>query len=185
MRRVTITLILVVILLPGLGFASSYSTNSYYGMSFSYAFYSKEPTHLNGPQLLLNYHPQRFQWSSFNLYFDGGIAYFWRSNTDQNPNITLLTLAPVIRYNFNQLYTLLPYADLSIGLTYLNHTRIYDRKLGIHFAFQDRAGFGVWLGSKHQYSIGLHIVHYSNARLSTHNSGITIPFMLDVGYRFQ
>jgi lipid A 3-O-deacylase len=67
----------------------------------------------------------------------------------------------------------------------LNHTRLDDRNLGIHFAFQDRFGIGAFLGASDNISLGVHAVHYSNAHLSIHNSGITIPLVLDIGYRFS
>jgi hypothetical protein len=67
----------------------------------------------------------------------------------------------------------------------MNQTRIENRNLGIHFSFQDRMGLGALLGGSEKFSLGVHAVHYSNSHLSAHNSGISIPLVLDIGYRFN
>lgn len=157
----------------------------YYGANFSYAVITREPSHLNGYQLMLNYDPERFLWRQFNVYFDGGFSHFWVNNTPYYTTVNIYSIAPVVRYTFKKHGPLLPYLEFSIGLAYLNHTHLDDRNLGIHFTFQDRMGVGALLGTSERLSFGLHAVHYSNARLSSHNSGITVPLVLDVGYRFQ
>lgn len=157
----------------------------YYGGNFSYAAIAKEPSDLHGYQFMLNYDPQRYQWRQFNVYFDGGFSHFWVNNTPYYTTLNIYSAAPVIRYTFKKHFFLLPYLEISIGIAYLNHTRLDDRNLGIHFSFQDRMGVGALLGASEQFSVGVHVVHYSNAHLSSHNSGITIPLVLDVGYRFQ
>lgn len=171
--------LLVLTLLPRLSFAEPY-----YGGTFSYAASSKDPANLHGYQLMLNYDPQRFKWRQFNVYFDGGFSYF-STNGGQHSAINIYSVAPVIRYTFKRRGPLLPFLELSIGVSYMNHTNISDRNLGIHFAFQDRMGIGALLGASENISLGLHAVHYSNAHLAKNNAGITVPIMLDVGYRFQ
>lgn len=179
MKRISL-FILLVLLLPRLCIAAPY-----YGATLSYAAITKEPPSLHGYQLMLNYDPQRFKWRQFNVYFDGGFSHFWITSTPYYTNLNIYSVAPVIRYTFKRRGPLLPYLELSIGLSYLNHTRLDNRNLGIHFAFQDRMGIGAFLGASDQVSIGLHAVHYSNAHLSEHNSGITVPLVLDIGYRFH
>lgn len=173
-------LLIALIALPTLCFSAPY-----YGANFSYPLITREPPSLHGFQFMLNYDPQRFQWKQFNIYFDGGFSHFWVTDTPYYTTLNIYSVAPVVRYSFEKHGPVLPYLELSIGLAYLNHTHLEDRKLGIHFSFQDRAGIGVLLGAKEQFSVGLHAVHYSNAHLSSHNSGVTVPVMLDVGYRFQ
>jgi hypothetical protein len=46
-------------------------------------------------------------------------------------------------------------------------------------------GIGALLGTSENLSLGVHAVHYSNSHLSAHNSGISVPMMLDIGYRFN
>ncbi|RDI42852.1 acyloxyacyl hydrolase [Aquicella lusitana] len=173
-------IIVLLSLLPALSLAAPY-----YGANFSYTLITKEPPSLHGYQLMLNYDPQRFKWRQFNVYFDGGFSHFWVTNTPYYTTLNIYSIAPVVRYTFKKRGPVLPYLELSIGLSYLNHTRLDDRNLGIHFAFQDRAGIGAFFGASERLSIGVHAVHYSNARLSAHNSGITVPLLLDVGYRFN
>lgn len=156
----------------------------YYGINFSYALSSKEPSNLNGYQLMLNYDPQRFTWKELNLYFDGGFSYFRVPNSYHHSSINIYSIAPIVRFSFKKYGSISPFLELSVGLSYLNRTRIEKRNLGIHFAFQDRMGMGALFGNSQNLSIGIHAVHYSNAHLSSHNSGISIPLVLDVGYRF-
>lgn len=178
--RVKLALVLLISLIPGLSFATPY-----YGATLSYAAYSTEPSHLRGFQFMVNYDPQRFKWRAFNLYFDGGFSRFWDNTANAYSSLNIYSAAPVIRYTFKKRGPVLPFLELSIGLAYLNETRISNRNLGIHFSFQDRMGIGALLGTSEQVSIGVHAVHYSNAHLASHNSGISIPLVLDVGYRFQ
>jgi hypothetical protein len=177
--RLIITIMLV-LMLPSVASAAPY-----YGATLSYAAVTKEPPALHGYQLMFNYDPQQFMWRRFNIYFDGGFSHFWITNTPYYTTVNIYSLAPVIRYTFKRRGPVLPYLEISIGVAYLNHTHLDDRNLGIHFAFQDRMGIGVFLGKSDQFSVGIHALHYSNAHLSNHNSGITVPVMLDLGYRFQ
>lgn len=157
----------------------------YYGITLSDVIRSKEPSSLHGYQLMFSYDPNRFKWRQFNIYFDGGFTQLWLPHHFSNRNITIYSIAPIIRYTFKKRGPVFPFLELSIGLSYLNQTRIDNRNLGIHFSFQDRMGIGAFYGTSRQFSIGLHAVHYSNAHLSSHNSGITVPLVLDVAYRFQ
>lgn len=156
----------------------------YYGINFSYVLLNQEPSSLRGYQLMLNYDPQRFTWRKFNIYFDAGFSHFWVTDTPYYTTVNIYSIAPVVRYTFKKRGPLSPYFEVSIGLAYLNHTRFEDRNMGIHFSFQDRIGIGAYVGTTKQLSLGVQAIHYSNARIASHNSGITIPLMLDIGYRF-
>jgi hypothetical protein len=177
--RFKLTPVLFLVLFPLITSASP----PYYGALFSYVAIPKEPTYLHGYQLMLNYDPQKFKWRKFNIYFDGGFSHFWVTNTPYYTTVNAYSIAPVIRYTFNKHGPVLPFLELSIGLAYLNHTRLDDRNLGMHFSFQDRAGIGALLGNE-KLSIGIQAEHYSNAHLAGHNSGITAPLVLNIGYRF-
>ena len=156
-----------------------------FGADFSVPVIAKEPSTIHGFQMMMNYDPDRFKWRQFNLYFDGGFSYFSQNNKPYYSTLNIYSIAPVVRYTFKRRGPILPYLELSIGVAYLNHTHFEDRNLGIHFAFQDRAGIGALLGPSEKFSLGIHAVHYSNAHLSNHNQGITIPLVLDIGYRFS
>lgn len=153
------------------------------GATLSIATVAKEPPNLHGAQLMLNYDPDCFHWRKFNVYFDGGYTHYW-DNSLHNHVINIYSLAPVIRYVFKRRGYVLPFLELSIGIGYMDQTRFEHRNLGIHYTFQDRMGIGVLVGNKDQYLLGLHAVHYSNAHISSHNSGISVPIEIDLGYRF-
>ncbi|HEX4045236.1 MAG TPA: acyloxyacyl hydrolase [Gammaproteobacteria bacterium] len=158
-------------------------TSPRYGATFSYVAKGLEPTSLHGFQFMLLYDPHWY-WKQFNLYFDGGFSHFWVTDTPYYTTLNIYSIAPVLRYSFKKYGAVLPYVELSIGVAYLNHTRLDHRNLGMHFAFQDRVGVGIALGKKEQFSLGMHAVHYSNASLCSRNSGITAPLVVDMGYRF-
>lgn len=180
MKRSIKAFVTVLLFSPALSIAAPY-----YGFNISLPLIKSEPPDLHGAQFMLNYDPQRFQWRKFDIYFDGGISQFWVNNTPYYTTMTIYSIAPIIRYTFDRLYCVSPYIEISIGLAYLNHTQFEHRNLGMHMAFQDRMGVGMFMGTTQQFSIGLHAVHYSNAHLASHNSGISIPLMLDLGYRFN
>jgi len=175
-----IVIAIILFFIPQLGLASPY-----YGGTFSYVAYPKEPENLHGYQFLLSYDPNRFQWRQFNLYFDGGVSQLWITNRPYYTTLTIYTLSPIIRYSFKKRGPISPYLEISAGLAYLNHTRLDDRNFGMHPAFADRFGIGFYVGCKQQFSLGIHTAHYSNAHLADYNSGITIPVEVDVGYRFS
>lgn len=185
MERSKLILIFLIIFSPTLSFAQPY-----YGARISYAAFTDIP-HPHGMQFMLSYDPQRFQWRQFNVYFDGGYSRFW--TTDKSLHYTtlnILSIAPVAHYTFIRRGPVLPYLELSIGVAYLDETRLdftyrNQRNFGIHFAFQDRFGFGVSFGKHDQFSAGIHVVHYSNAGLSANNAGLTAPLNIDIGYRFS
>lgn len=157
----------------------------YYGANFSYAVIGKEPPTAHGFQIMLTYDPDCLRWRRLVLYFDAGFSHFWITNTPYYSTLNIYSIAPVARYMLNRAGLILPFFEISVGLSYLNHTHLDNRNLGIHFAFQDRVGFGLFLGPTENFTVGIHAVHYSNARLSSHNSGVTFPLVLDIGYRFN
>src|SRR3990167_3315832 len=150
----------------------------HFGTTLSYVAIAKEPTPLHGYQFLFNYDPELTIAKQWSIYFDGGLTHLWVPGTSQHSTINIYTLAPVLRCTLFVRDQFTHYLDLSIGLAYLNHTWLGNRNLGLHFAFQDRIGIGALLGKMQQFSIGLHAMHYSNASLSSHNSGITIPLTI-------
>jgi lipid A 3-O-deacylase len=179
MECIKVFLFITALLVSNFSFAAPY-----YGITLSGSLYATEPVDLRGFQLMLKYDPDRFKWQQFNIYFDGGFSYFRATDYPCHKTVNIYSVAPVIRYTLNRYGLLLPYWEISIGLAYLNHTRIAHRNLGIHFAFQDRAGIGTWIGESKKFSLGLHVVHYSNGHLCNRNSGITLPLVLDLSYWF-
>jgi hypothetical protein len=156
----------------------------YFGATASLPLLAKEPLEVHGYQFMLTFDPEKFQWRSFNVFFDGGVSYFWIPKKTFYHSLTILSAAPVVRYRFKPRGPITPYLDVSVGVAYLNHRYFDDRELGLHFAFQDRFGIGILFGKCDQFSLGIHSVHYSNANLGEDNSGVTVPILLDFGFRF-
>jgi hypothetical protein len=156
----------------------------YYGFTLSDALVTSSYPNYRGNQFMLTYDPQRFQWRKFNIYFDAGYSRIW-VNSNVYHALNIYSIAPVIRYTFTKRGPFSPYLDLSIGASWLSKTRLANKNYGIHFAFQDRIGVGALFGPTQQVALGIHGVHYSNAHLAKRNSGITIPVVLDLSYRFQ
>ena len=155
------------------------------GISLSLPVITKDPEDLHGVSGGVWYDPETLVWRQFHLYFDLIGAHYWvKGPSTPYHDINIIAASPVVRYLFKHHWGMTPYFELSVGLSYLSNTRFANTNQGMHFAFQDRGGLGVIVGEKQQLSLGAHIVHYSNASLSSHNSGITIPLMVDVSYKF-
>jgi hypothetical protein len=188
-KFLTVFAILWVSLVPALCVAAAcshghaYDCSPYYGATLSLPVVPKDPR-LYGYQIMLHYDPQKITWRQFNVYFDGGFSYFRSRMTHHDRAIDIYSAAPTIRYTFKKRGDFLPFLEFGIGVAYLNHIHFANRNLGMHFAFQDRLGCGALFGPHGQFILGIHAVHYSNANLAKHNSGISIPIVLDLGYRF-
>jgi len=162
---------------------SSLAIASQTGISFTYLLIPKDPSHLKGYRAGVWYLPPCFVWKQIDLYFEASFGHWWvPSSPNQNINIT--AVAPYLRYYLQRNHFISPYVEASIGPAYLSHTRIGDRNLGIHFTFQDQVTIGATFGKDQQFSASLDVMHYSNGSLSAHNSGITIPLLLNIAYRF-
>jgi len=156
------------------------------GATISLPVITKDPENLHGFNFGLWYDPETLVWRQFHLYFDVLGAHYWVAGPSVSyHDINILAVSPVVRYLFKEHFSMTPYFEFSIGASYLSNTRFANRNLGMRFAFQDRGGLGVLFGSKQQFALGGHIVHYSNASLSSNNSGITIPLMVDLSYKFS
>lgn len=77
-----------------------------------------------------------------------------------------------------------PYLELGVGLSWLSHKELGNRKLGMHFQFEDRMGIGIRFGNNREFDVGYKVVHFSNAYLGAYNHGINVHF-LTVGFWFQ
>ena len=155
------------------------------GAMFSYPLESKDPSNLYGYKASLWYQPTSFEWGNSHLLFDASFGHWWVTDFSTHREINITALAPVYRFfMLNDHYFLNPFIDISIGLAYLSETRFADRNLGMHFSFQDQLGMGVSFGPQHRLFASLYAVHYSNGSLSSSNAGITIPMVLNLGYRF-
>jgi lipid A 3-O-deacylase len=155
------------------------------GIMLSYPLETKDPSDLHGYKGSIWYQPTTFEWGNAHLLFDASFGHWWVDNYPTNREINIGALAPVFRYYMlSDQHYLNPFIDISIGVAYLSETRFADRNLGMHFSFQDQLGFGASFGPQHRLFASVYAVHYSNCSMSSMNAGITIPIVLNVGYRF-
>lgn len=169
-----------------LSVSSSYAAIdiSPYGFNFSYALKSQDPSNLHGYRASFLYEPPFWVWQHVHIFFDTSFGHWWVPNATQYSNLNIYSIAPVLRYYFKNYAYFRPYLDLSIGPSYLTKTRLSDRNLGMHFAFQDQIGFGAALGRDKKLIAGISVLHYSNGSMSKMNAGISVPVMLNISYRF-
>lgn len=155
-----------------------------FGFSISPLLVAKDPSNMRGYRLAIIAQPKRLNWEHVNIYFDGSYGHWWIPNGGPYANINSYSLAAYLRYYLIRKPIFSPYFEISIGPTYLSKTRIHDRNLGMHFCFQDQFTFGTaWFPDQHLYT-SITVLHYSNGSFSNHNSGITVPLLFNLGYRF-
>jgi len=143
-----------------------------FGLTYTYPFYTKDPNHLHGFRAAINYQPLSLIGSHWQIYFDAGYSHWWINAGSPHNNLSNYSIAPYFRYYFFKKPTLSPYAEVSIGLSYLTKTHLDDHNLGMHFAFQDQMGLGVAVGQNQRLFTTLGFLHYSNGSMCRMNAGI-------------
>jgi hypothetical protein len=156
-----------------------------FGVTLPILLKSKDPEGVHGYRAVAWYQPQSFIWGNLNLYFAAGAGHWWAHGAKSNKVINIYAFAPVLRFYFKKTTYFSPYIEASIGPAYMNRTRFSTQNLGIHYTFQDEVGIGALFGKQQGFYTTLSALHYSNGRLSAHNSGITVPLILNIGYKFS
>jgi hypothetical protein len=164
--------------------STTYADGVQFGVILPAVIIGKDPSGLHGYHALAWYQPSSFNWPKVDVYFTAGYGHWWAHGAKQYRSLNIYAIAPVVRYYFTKTTFIDPYAEASIGLSYLTRTHFDDRNLGLHFAFQDELGVGAVLGREKRLNIGLSALHYSNGSMASMNAGITMPVMLNVGYKF-
>lgn len=165
-------------------FIFSSFANAYVGTNLTLPLIDKDPDGLHGFKASLWYQPESFIWKHWQIFFDAGYGDWWINGHASNRQLSIYSIAPVFRMYFRRNPFISPYMDLSIGASYITQTRFDTRNLGMHFSFQDQVAFGATIGKEQRLSISLSAMHYSNGSLCDHNAGITIPLLINIGYRF-
>lgn len=178
MKKVILFIIAAFSLLPSFVSAA-------FGLRGAYVLIPKDPEHAKGYQASVWYDPETLIWRKFHLFFEADFSHYWVTSTPYYRTTSMFTIAPVVRYIFNKHFSISPFLEFSVGPSYLTHNRLDHQKLGEHFVFQDRVGIGAIIGEMQRLSISFNVLHYSNASLCNHNSGITVPLMLAVGYKIS
>lgn len=168
--------------LLGLFFSSSILAST--GITVTAPLITKDPQNIRGGKLSLWYQPESFIWNRVRVFFDVGYGHWWVNGNFPQRQINIISAAPTLRFFFTQNNYFSTFIDASIGPSYLSEVRIGKQKLGIHFAFQDQLGLGALIGKGQRFAMSLSAMHYSNASIARKNAGITIPLLINVGYRF-
>lgn len=139
-----------------------------------------EPNDVYGFRGAVWYEAEKAHHKLLHVYWDASVAH-WRSHKNlAHTSINIFALAPIFRLYLIETDILSPYVEASVGPAYLSKTQFANQKLGVRFTFQDTGGIGVAFGKDKRYEAGIHVVHYSNAEISSTNQGITVPFMFRV-----
>jgi hypothetical protein len=163
-----------------------FATGVQLGFTIPILMKAKDPEGVYGYRGIAWYQPQSWVWSRCNVYMAGSVGHWWVQNATYNRSLNIYAIAPVFRWYFKKSPTMSPYFEASIGPSYLTRTHLGDdHNLGMHFAFQDELGLGASFGKEQRFFIGVSALHYSNGRMAAKNAGITIPAILNIGYRFS
>lgn len=124
---------------------------------------------------------------ALHLYWDSAYAR-WddakrRRTAFDNRRLKALTSGPQLRWFAPQSPSVRWFAELGVGFSWLSKREIGGRRLGTHFQFEDRVGAGVLFGERQHYELGVRAVHYSNASIHEHNSGMNM-YWVTLGYWF-
>jgi lipid A 3-O-deacylase len=145
----------------------------------------KDPSDLHAYRASVLYRSINLHWERFSILFAAGYGHWWSSSAKAYKELNIISLAPIFRFHASQYKSLSPFFDISIGPSYLSGTRFSDRKLGIHYAFQDEVAVGAYFGKRQQFAVSFSSLHYSNGSMSAKNAGITVPLLLKLEYFFE
>lgn len=180
MKRLLISLSIFLSLLA----TPCYAALSNTGVALSVVAVGKDPDNLHGYRASLWHQPTSLIWKQVSVYFAASAGHWWSEGAPKHHSLNIYAIAPVLRFYVAKTSYFDSYAEISIGPSYLSHTRFDDRNLGMHFAFQDEVGLGATMGKNRQFYATLSALHYSNGSLCAKNAGITAPIMVTAGYRF-
>ncbi|MDR3491940.1 MAG: acyloxyacyl hydrolase [Gammaproteobacteria bacterium] len=162
----------------------AYATGVQFGVTLPFLIKGKDPEGVHGYRAVLWYQPPKLIWPKFEIYFAGGYGHWWAHGATVYRSLNIYAIAPVLRFYFSKNTYIDPYGEISIGASYLTKTHFSDRNLGIHYSFQDEVGIGAAFGKEKRFYFTLSALHYSNGSMASMNAGITVPLVLNVGYKF-
>jgi len=167
------------------------TTDNLYGVGLAYAGgpFGIENAHLtSGARGTFDDYFSAKKWYHLQVFAQASAAYYGSSYTplrsEYDDNLWVYAIAPVVRYHVSPNTAVDPFIDLSSGPGYLSTIHYENRNLGIHFTFQDMAAIGALFGEDHRFAAMIQMVHYSNAGISSHNRGLSLPLVLSASYQF-
>ena len=137
----------------------------------------------------IGYFPSLLTWGNFSIGGEISGAYLQSSGLSSYSvcstcnYLGIVSAAPVVRWYFGDRF-IRPYMEAGSGPSYLTHRQYVDQRLGIRYAFEDFVGGGIMFQTIFPVVIGARFYHYSNASMSTHNDGVTVPVVFYGGVRF-
>ncbi len=90
----------------------------------------------------------------------------------------LVAIAPVFRWQQQEMSRISPYIEFGVGASFWSQTRADERKLSTAFQFEDRLGIGVRFGQNQAYDIKYGLFHYSNASIKQPNTGVNMQWLV-------
>lgn len=157
---------------------------SEFGASIWAPLIGKDPPNINGYRAAINYQPKCSVWKNFSIYYDVGFGHWWVNGGYPNSSVSIVSIAPYFRFYLLRKPYFAPFLEASVGAAYLNKTRFKNYNLGIHYSFQDEVSIGSSFGATQQFYVAFTALHYSNCSMASSNAGITVPLVLNMGYRF-
>ncbi|QJR81168.1 acyloxyacyl hydrolase [Alteromonas pelagimontana] len=114
---------------------------------------------------------QDWKWlGSPKLHLEGALNN-WQNSNDHSDNIFAFTISPVLAWQLSDGPRPL-YLEAGIGGSYLDATRLSNRRLSTRFQFEDRIGVSWQYLAHSDARIMLSYVHYSNADINRPNDGL-------------
>jgi lipid A 3-O-deacylase len=160
---------------------------SHFGFTIPIVVASKDPDNVYAYRAVAWYQPRATSWNNdnFEIRFAANYGHWVSKGATQNHDINIYAIAPVFHLYIAKTDRFSPYFEASIGPAYMSSTMFAERNLGIHYTFQDELTIGALFGREHGFYVAFSALHYSNGSLSAHNSGITVPVILNLGYQFS
>jgi hypothetical protein len=123
----------------------------------------------------------------FTGYWNTALSY-WQTTRAKDPdysNITILTVAPVLRFQRTTPYPngIRPFLDAGYGLGGMNRIQFSRQLLGGNFTFVQTLGVGIIFGDDSQYTLSYHYLNYNNGGNLKHDDGLYAN-TIDFSYRF-
>ncbi len=181
MKKLTAITLASLCALPLSGLAMQNGLAVSYGSGFDN---NGDPSGIDGFNLAYLLQPSSWQWGHFKVLMNFSYGYWKTTNYPNNQSISTYGVAPVLRWYFFNNATATPFLQASVGVAALSNSYFGNRNLGSSMLFQDQGGIGLAFGPNKDYFATLQALHYSNASLSSENSGFTVPFVFTVGALF-
>lgn len=104
------------------------------------------------------------------IAFEGALNH-WQDSNNSDDTLTALTLSPVFQWQIAGQERPL-FFEAGIGVAALDSATIGDRKLSIHFQFEDRVALSWQYSEQSKARVSLAYTHYSQADIDRPNDGL-------------